>query len=214
MPDIVAMPSVNRACRARRLRAGLILASWLLLATWAAAGVNVLVGAEAGVVWYFYHDTDAERIHINPQIAYGGQVTVISDFNWARNIALEASYFHSEGLGEYEGVKARHNRSFKLLSDQMFVGVSYFFGGLYYDPFINIGLGAARQEFQIRRGARAGTDDLAWDMSANIGGGIDFRLHKHVSLGLRIRYIWIMPTGFIRGHASGLLPGARFSVRF
>jgi len=183
----------------------------VLLPQSAAAGINYLMGLESGVSWFFLYDQDFEEVIVPPQWCYGFHFNVIADFDWARNISLEANYVRSEGRGEIKPNDDRENIQFRMAADRGSLNVSYFFGGAVYDPFISGGLGAVHLSYDPEKEKT----EREMDFSVNVGGGLDFKLAKHFLAGARVRYTWILPSGaLVHGHASDLDVVLRISARF
>lgn len=177
--------------------------------------LNVYFGVEGGPIWYFMSSEKVGRIRMNPSWSAGGYVALVGDFEWARNIGLELRYQRTDGRGEVTEIGGGDSE-FRLVTDRMYLNVCYFFGGVIFEPFISGGLGTIRTEFETRDGVREDQDFERWNFSVDLGGGLDFPFVEHFALGIRVDYIYILPspTDYDIGLMSALIPSIRISGRF
>lgn len=174
---------------------------------------------DGGFVWFSYYDSSAKKVDVDPAPAYGGTLIQLFDFEWAKNMALELTYFHSVNRAEWTPLDEDESKFlFDMTCDYSSLGVGYFFSGRRIHPYIAAGFGAAFIKYV--------QDDnfKIWetDGTFNTGAGLDYTVYEppggaglnQLNLGARVRYIYIFPNEIVDSGIIGINIMARLQLRF
>jgi hypothetical protein len=174
-----------------------------------------LTSADVGGIWWFMYDNNAESIQVDPGLAFGASVVQIIDFEWARGMSLEVSYFHSESRGEQNPTEGE-NFLFDLTNDFTAVNIGYHFIGRKVHPFLSAGPSVAVFNYERKN------NDKIWetDFAINGVGGADWTLWEpsggleQVNVGAYVRYIYAFPKTVVDAGLTSLNVMARIQLRF
>lgn len=170
---------------------------------------------DGGSIWFFMLDKGADKIVVEPAPVYGGSVVQIVDFEWARNMAFEASYHHSESRGEWMPHKG-DKWLFDLKTDYATGNIGYFFSGRKIHPYMSGGFGATWLKY-VRE-----NNNKIWEtnFTINVGAGVDFTVWEppggaeQFNLGVRVRYIYVFPHKIVDAGMNAIAAVARIQMRF
>jgi len=199
----------------RKIVIALILMIAAICCPAAAKDFGFIPTLDGGMVWFFLYDNSARTIDIAPAPAYGASIVQVVDFDWARNMLFEVSYFHSKSRGEWDPMNGS-KFLFDLTADYASGNIGYMFLGRRVHPYISGGFGATHFKYEERDGKTI----KEMDTTINAGAGADWTLWEpkggadQINLGGRVRYVYVLQREIVDAGINAINVMVRFSIRF